>query len=318
MRYTETRISDKYLRIFSDLLPYVPYVPSEVKGTEPAYLPTPIPLCLSFGTQGIGLGVNCRIPAFTVPSMYNALMNDDPTLLESPFGLTINQNKSELQELWDKGVGKVTYQFQVREHWNEGSYGFLLEGYPELFKPNLGPIEKLVKAGKVFIIDMTDRTGTRIFIAREYNIKSITHDEIKRLVEDAATNTRTYRLTVADDENSYLIPLKEWLMLTYTNYLTLIGKFKEDKISKNQFDYEVYKWLPKVAETFLANRDMSVDQIASTLGISVEVVKAILGKTISTLARRDTEEKLNKIQELIDKYRSIEPDLMVKDIIDAF
>ena len=66
-RYTEAKISSKYLNIFKEFMPYVEYVDAEMPGyKEPKYLPSPIPLCLSFSTLGIGIGVNTRVPAFTV------------------------------------------------------------------------------------------------------------------------------------------------------------------------------------------------------------------------------------------------------------
>lgn len=318
MRYTEVRLSDQYIRIFSDLMPYVPYVPAEIKGVEPVYLPTPIPLCLTTGTLGVGLGVNCRIPAFTVTSMLNALMHDDPELLESPFGLMIDPDKSELDKLWETGVGKICYKFKVEEATCEGVRGVTIEGQPELFKPNLSRLEKLVSQGKIYIIDQTTGKSTKLFIAREYNIKSVSYDDILKMALEASENTRTYRLTVADGDNAYLIPLKDWLTFTYTNYLGLIDQFKEDKINKLNWDYQVFENLPKVVEVLYNNRDLTPDQIAEEVNISTEIVKAILSKSISMLRRKDTTEKLDKIKSDIETYKNIIPQQFVSDIINEF
>ena len=118
-RYTEAKISSKFRSIFSDLMPYVPFKDGELEEQEPEYIPTPIPLSLLFGGLGIGFGANMRIPAFTIKSIYNALIKDDPELLEAPFGLKLIKDKSQLKELWDTGLGRLTYQYQVYYEENE-------------------------------------------------------------------------------------------------------------------------------------------------------------------------------------------------------
>jgi hypothetical protein len=317
MRYTEVAIADRFYNIFKDYMPYVDYVPADVKGDEPVYLPTPVPLCLLFGGLGIGIGVNCRIPAFEITSLINAYLNDDPNLLEAPFGLIINKEESELDQLWTTGVGKITYSFKVEPGNLEGSRGCWISGKPELFKPNLTQLDKLRQQGKLFILDQT-KQATRLFIGREYNVKSISHEEIDELCRKAATNTRTYRLTVAHDDRSYLIPLYSWLNFTITNYKGVIERYKEDKIKKSEFDYQVYENLPKVVECLYNNRDWDANQIASHLNIDFDVTKAILNKSIGTLRKVDSTAKLEVIKNRINEYKSINSDEIIMDIINAF
>lgn len=318
MRYTEVRLSDKYLGIFSELMPYVPYIQSEIKGTEPEYLPTPVPLVLTHGSLGVGLGVNCRIPAFTVKSMMAALMEDNPYLLEAPFGLEIDIDKSELDKLWETGVGKICYKFKVTTGYCEGTWGTFIEGQPELFKPSLSKIEKWVTYGKAFMIDLTTGSSTKIFVAREKGIKSVSDSDIKEQCLQASENTRTYRLTVADRDQVYLIPLREWLKFTYENYLSIIEKYRTDKINKASFDYKVYEALPNVVKVLYDNRDYTPNQISNELNIELEVVKSVLSKSISMLRKTDTTEKLNKISSEIEGYKSLVPTEFVSDIIDEF
>lgn len=319
MRYTEARISDKYLRIFGDLMPYVPYIDSEVKGTEPEYLPTVFPLCLSFGTQGIGIGVNCRVPAFTVKSMMDAMINDDPNLLKAPFGLVIDNDKSELDLLWRTGVGKICYKFQVTEEWLEGKYGFMMSGQPELFKPNMSKLNKLVEASKIFILDQTDKKSTRIFIAREYNVKSLSNESLQAYVMDAAENIRTYRLTVADNNQAYLISLREWLNKTYNNYLILIEKYKQDKIDKLKFNRVVQENLKLVVDTWKASDYTDTkQQLSDKLNLDIEIINAILNKSISTLSKKDTSGVIAKIDSDILAYEKIDPKQKVIEVINEF
>lgn len=319
MRYTEARISDKYLKIFSDLLPYVPYIDSEVKGTEPEYLPTPIPLCLTFGSQGIGVGVNCRIPAFTVKSMMAALQNDDPNLLEAPFGLFIDKSKSELDLLWRTGVGKICYKFEVKPTTLEGKFGYMIIGQPELFRPNMTRISKLIESSKAYIVDQTDRSSTRIFVAKEYNVKSVTNEDIHQEVELAAENIRTYRLTVADGDKAYLISLQEWLSKTYNNYLNVIESYKADRISKLKFNRLVQENLRLVVDTWKkSDYSSSKSELASELNLDIEIITAILSKSLSSLAKKDTSTAIAKIDNDIKLYENINPKQKVLEVINEF
>lgn len=319
-RYTEARVSDKYLNIFKDLMSYVPYDPAELPGfEEPRYLPTPVPLCLTFGSLGIGIGVNSRIPAFTVTSMMRALMNDDPQLLEAPFGLKIIKEESELDLLWTVGIGKVTYSYNVYQADSEGGFGTYVEGEAELFRPRLEVFNDYIDLGRVFINDETDETGTRVFIGRNYNVKGISFDQIYEMAVQASKQTKTYRLTVTDGEKVFLIPLKDWLSQTYDNYLEVIGRYKVDKIAKYEFDYKVFDNLPRVAEYQFNNRDTEDVDIAEALGIELEVVSAILSKNLRTLRNSDSgTKKLEAISEKLDYFRNLHPQDKVKEIINEF
>lgn len=319
-RYTEACISQKYLNIFKDLMPYVPYVDAEMAGfIEPTYLPTPTPLCLTFSTLGIGIGVNTRIPAFTVKSMIDALLNDDPNLLEAPFGLTLVKEESELDSLWNVGIGRLTYSYKVYSGNSAAGHGVFIEGEAELFKPELSKLQAQRDLGRIFINDETDKTGTRIFIGRNYNVKAINYDQILELAKEAGTLKKTYRLTVSDGENVYLIPLKNWLKFTYDNYVELVKTYRLDKIEKYRFDYEVYDNLPKVVDLLYKNRDLTPTDISDQLKISLDIVTTILSKSINTLRNTDGgAKKLESIKEKIEYYTNLDPLTKVNELIDAF
>jgi len=320
-RYTEARISDKYLKIFSEFMPYVPYKEAEIEGfQEPEYLPTPVPLCLSFGNLGIGFGANMRIPAFTVKSMYDALMADDPTLLRSPFGLELVIDQSELSELWTKGLGRLTYKYKVEWRDLEAGSGALITGDAELFKPDLGKFDPWINRGSCFKLDLTTDIG-RVFIGRNYNVKAISLDDIYNLAVDISTYQKMFRLTVSDGNQVYVIPLREWLNTTYENYLKIIERYKADKISKYNFDYLTYKYLPVVAEHLMNDRNATDEIIRDRINepeCDIEVVKAIMRKSISTLRNTDSTTKLESIQSRIDYFTNLDPAKHVKSIINEF
>jgi len=267
-RYPEVKISKKYDDFFRELMPYVPMQESVVNAGvfEPTYLPTPYPICLTSGTLGIGVGVNTRVPAFTMESLHKAYINNDPNYLEAPFGLELDKEHSDLKGLWNTGIGHVVYKFKVYRDNYQGINGTMIEGEPEIFKPILDELFKLRESGKVNYKDLSSaKTGRKLFWFREYNIKSISIDDVHNIVEKGCVYDKVYRLTVADQDHVYLIPLKNWLDVTYKNYINLIEVYKADKISKLEFDYKVYKFMPIVAEFILKDRNQTPEGLVKLI-----------------------------------------------------
>ena len=200
---------------------------------------------------------------------------------------------------------------------NDAGKGEMIVGDAELFKPNLAVFDPWINDGRVFILDLTDSIG-RVFVGRNPNVRAISLDDIERMCIDAATYEKTFRLTVADKDQVYLCPLKYWLRDTYENYLGLVDKFKSDKLSKYQFDYQVYDNLPKVAECLFNNRNATDSEISSTLNLDPEIVSAIMKKSISTLRLKDTSSKLASIEEKINYFTNLDPKQVVVDKINEF
>jgi len=322
-RYIGARLASQYRKFFSELMPYVPYDEAEIEGNvEPRYLPTPYPICLTHGTLGIGQGVNCRIPAFTLKSIHNAYIHNDPQLLEAPFGLKLDKENSELDEIWNTGLGRLTYSFDVYADWSDAGYGIFIKGESELFKPLMTEIDQQVEWSRCYIIDMTsDDNGGLIFIGRNKSIRAVSYEDILAMAKKASTHSKTFRLTVADENNFYLIPLKDWLDFTYKNYLELVEKYKQDKINKLNFEYLVYKWLPIVTEILINNRDFSTEDIVNQINdteCSIEVASAILRKSISTLRNTDSANKLKSIEASIKEFESLDAVKKIQSIIDSF
>jgi len=304
-RYTEVMMSQKYRDIFSDLLDYVPYVEAEIAGNnEPVYLPTPIPLCLLQSTFGIGIGVNSRIPAFTFDSIMDAYLNNDPYLLESAYGLELVKDESELHRLWNTGLGRLSFKMKVYQGSTAGADGTFIEGNPAIFRPLLSDINKWVTQNKAFKLNLMGKHGNKLFIGRNYNIKSLPLNELYEACVKAGSYKRNYRLTVADNDRVYLIPLKNWIDVTMNNYISLITKYKEDHIKRYKFEYEVYKYLPQVAKLIMED-DLTTSEIANKLEISENIVDSVFSKSISNLKKKDTSSKLESINSKIEYYSSL-------------
>lgn len=319
VRYSEAGISPTYHKILSNLMGYVPMQPTEVNFMEPQYIPTPIPMCLLFGLLGIGHGANTRIPAFTAKSLYEALQKDDPNLLEAPFGLEIVKDKSELQSLWNTGMGKVTYTFKVERGHSADGPGVYIKGSPELFFPNLTKINKWVDDAKLYVRDESDDVhGDRLFIGRNSNIKSINYYKIYELAVEASINTKSYRLNVTDGDQIYIIPLKTWLKQTRDRYIDMIKKFKDDNLNKENFNLKVYKNLPEVGKLILQNPDISKEDISSQLSLEMEVIDSILQKSINTLRKGDHTARLEAIEKKLEEYKSIDFNDWILNVINEF
>lgn len=321
-RYTEAKISTKWRDILADYMGYVPYKEAEIEGyKEPCYLPTPIPLSLAFGSLGIGFGVNMRLPSFTIKSMYQALINDDPYLLEAPFGLTLSKTEG-LKDLWTRGLGELEYKYKVYDTALDSGYGTIIEGDPELFKPNLSVFDPWIQQGRVYKINLTKDIG-KIFIGRTYNVKAISLDDISDMANKAAIYKKTFRLTVSDGERSYLIPLKNWLINCYNNYYKIVERFRLDNIEKLKFDHLVYSYLHPVVEILYNHRDFNDTDIYNELSkshddITIEVIQAILRKNISTIRNTDSTAKLQKIQDKLNYFETLDITNKIKSLIDEF
>jgi len=318
MRYTEAKLSDAWYNIFRELMPYVPYKEAEISGnTEPEYLPTPIPLILLFSGLGIGYGANSRYPFFTAQSLFNAYLKNDPSLLESPGDLHIIQEESELDSLWTTGLGRITYSYQVDLTYTPAGRGTLIHGLPEIFKPNLEKaFEEEISKRQVFILDQTAGDIPSVFVGRSPNVRAITDDDIYNICTQVCKHTRMYRLTVTDGVNeAFIIPLYCWLGHTLSNYVDLVSKFREDKINKLNFDYQIYTWLSIIAQCQIDHRDWDAEQIASYNKCDLEVTKAILRKSISTLRNTDSTAKLKGIQDEIKFYQDLDPNRYTVNLI---
>lgn len=315
-RYTEAWISEKYNQIFKPLLDYVPWRETDLSSTEPCYLPTPIPMCLTFGLLGIGHGVLTRIPCFTPASIFDAFLNDDPSLLKAPYGMHIDYENSELDKLWRTGVGRVTYSFNVYQgRSDDGTKGTYIEGKAEYFVPDIGAFDEWKANNKLFINDESDKNGSRIFIGKNPNIRMISLDEIYELAWGAARYSKVYRLNVAFDDYVCLIPLKEWIKLSYDNYLNLIEDFKATNLEKLRKEEIVYLNAKSVAETFLKDTERSNEEIANILGIEEWVVSTVLRRSIGSLRKTDFEPKLKQVRDQITKFSNIDAVTYTAEIV---
>lgn len=306
-RYTKTRLSDLYQEIISPLLQCVDQVESPVGAMEYTKIPLILPLCLHFKglVSGIGYGISTVYPNFSPKSMYEAYINNNPSLLEPNVDLLLDKQNSELDSLWRTGKGRVIYSYKLSPYTNEDrKNGFLFEGDTCIFTPNLRKINKYVEQGQVFIDDLTDIKGPKMFIGLVNNRGSLGLEGLEKLCRQCCYDATIYQLNVTDGTTCFRIPLYDWIDYTYKNYIKLLKEVNKKNIEKVQFDIAVQEALPIISNYIInVNPKASDTEISKTLNIHPKIVEAVMSKPISQL--RKNKDNTNRIKGLRDKLKEL-------------
>lgn len=320
-RYTKNRVSDLYQEIMGDALKYVEMIESPVEALEPKYLPLPLPLCLFLSQQisGLGFSVSTLYPNFSPVSMYNAYVQNNPLLLEPRVDLELDRNKSELTGLWKYGRGKVVYSYHTKKIFDpvNKKEGVLMWGDTSIFTPKLTKIKKLMEDGKVYMEDMTDESGPKLFIGRVPGARGITVDDIWKITETIKSGTLACVLNVTNGMMTYRIPLYNWLDYTIKNYHNLISFANQDKIKKTEFDIKVLEALPLVTDYILNKNPKTTDkEISNALNLSADIIQEVLKKPISGLRKnKDASEKIKSLKAKLKELKNFNPISFTENII---
>lgn len=319
-RYTHQKISDIYYDIFKELTPEIPLVESEVGEKEITYLPLPIPLALYIKTAVTGLLIGFRndYPNFSPQSMYRALINDNPQLLEPNADLLIDKDRSELDKIWLQGSGKVVYSYKLtRTVDSYGNPGILFEGDTFLFTPNFKKLNKLAEDGKVYIEDLTDSSGPKMIVSKVPGARGISIEEIEDLCRKCCYSNKTYNLNVTDGSTVYRIPLRDWLKQTYDNFIILLNVHNQKKIQKTEFNIVVLEALPIISDYIINTNPKATDkEICSALGIHPEIVKEVMQKPISYIRKnKDTSTRLKNLKNELKELKRFDPIKYTEEII---
>lgn len=314
-RYTQTKIKDSLCNIIKEMLPYVPsYLNYTKTKNEASYIPTPLPFALITSSYGIGIGTASSCPGFTPISLLEAYLNNNYKLLKNNFGCDI-VDKKDLKDLWETGVGRLTLKFKIKESKNSDC-GFIIQGIPKEFKPNLKKLEALEEEGKLTIRDISDHEGQKVLIERLPNIKSLPKEKLEEMVNDAATKSISYKIVVQNGEKAFKIGIREWIDFTYKNCLNLLEQRRKDIIAKKKFDILVFSNFRKIADMIINNND-SYDIIAKKNNVSVEVVEAVSRYSIGSLRTMDPSDKVSKLKKEIKEQEELNLPDKIKGIINT-
>lgn len=327
-RYTKVRLSDAYWDILGDLVKpeYIGYHESPQGEMEPDYFPVPIPvsLYLKVQTMGLGVGVKTQIPSFSAKSLYEAYKHDDPSLLESSVDLIIDKENSQLDKLWRTGRGRVIYAYKIsRVKSPDGkSEGILFESKDEcsteIFTPKISKYDKLITEGKVYIEDLTDENGPKLFVGRVPGARNITIDDIEEIARKICYSAADYQIWVTDNTKAFRIPIRDWIDYTYTNYIKLLGEVNLKKIEKVQFQIKVQEALPVISNYIINENPKATNQeIQKVLGYSDDIIEAVMSKPISYLRKnKDTSDRVKALKDKLKELKKFDPVAYTEEIID--
>lgn len=308
-RYTKVNLDKKAESYFFKLVKYAPLCDGEVE-IEPEYLVTPVPYCLTVGSLNLGLGVQGRTPAFTYQSLVEAYLNDDPMLLESSFGYKLDKEKSNLQSLWNFGIGNVALSMSC-QRLNENE--IIISGSGEIFKPDLKAFNQFTSNGSIMITnESTDKIAIRISKTPRSRVDM---DEVFSVAKRVSTFNRKYNIlvvrTTEQGENVIqTISIRSWLALTIQRYKDCFERYKQDKVAELELEKATYLLLPTVGKLLLEDKSDS-DILASVEGLTEEILDKVKRKQVSSLRRSDFTKEIKSIE---DKIKEIHSESYLKEI----
>lgn len=318
VRYTEIQLNPKYRELFNKLLPHVPTYQNDLGFKEYAYLPTPYPFCLQFGTFGIGIGLVCTTPAFTADSLvragFKALSNgEEPWKLLVPnYNLTMSDE--DKYKFWTKTAGHLTYNFKVRQAESGGLQGWYIEGDPSWQRPRLNDLYALKEDnGKVLIRDESGK-DSRVFIAKSKRVRNITNEEIEDLVYKAASVKVHYNLWTSYEGVTRPITGGDWIKSTMVNFNKLVRKYVSASIASIDVDIQAFENFHEIAHRIMDTKD-SYEKIQKELKLMDGVVDRVGKMIISTLRSVDPKKKLKDLYEKKKYFEGLTTAQVLRDFL---
>lgn len=273
-RYTKVGLDKGKADKLFELLKYAPTHEGEER-IEPVFIPTPIPFALVTGTFSWGLGCIDRIPAFTYSSLLAAYKEDNPLLLESQYGYSLNKSKSDLYDLWTKGEGRLCLNMKVTR---PNTDTIFIIGSGEVFKPDLSRFKDLQMDGQIAVEDLS-KEFIQIKISRVSGARKVNMDDVHKQALEVAEQYKRYSIRMTMNNKAIRIGIKDWITVCIHNYVDCFNQSKSDRIAKLELDIKVFTNLPAIGKLVLAGK--SNEEIKTELGIADEVLSIALKKSIN-------------------------------------
>ena len=260
--------------------------------------------CLLYGSLGIGVGgAYCKIPAFTYESLMDAYNNDDSSLLKSAYGLEIMRDRSNLEGLWTRGVGKVVYKFNVDVNWKENSV--VLSGNATPGKPELSELFQYESNGWITISDEST-SEMRLVFKRVKGVRSLNINSLVAAVERASIldGMKANHIIMFSHSGSVVkMGIKGWMNSTLSLYRSTNERWKTWKLQQLDKLIQVYKYIPKVVPLLVEEK--STEDISNQLSIPIELVRVIESKPLRYLRKLDTDKEVSKLESSKDSIKAI-------------
>lgn len=307
-RYTEACLSENWSRLLSPLMKFIPSFSNEIGFKEFEYLPTPIPIGLLFGYLGIAIGTGCKIPEFNPRSILEAYKNDDPTLLKTNSGLEI-LNKDGLISLWTTGTGRLKFKIKTYVYGDK----CYVEGNKGRAKFRFDKLLEWKDNARVMIQDEST-TIPKISFTKSPRVQYPSQEEINEEVDNCSRWSESYYLRVVANNVVRNVSLRNWIDITYNNYIRLFNKYKNSEIDKLNFDILTYTYFRKVADDII-NGNMSYEDIASKHDIPIEVVNVVSSRKIGTLRDYDPSFMIKSCENKITEFKKMNDEKFIEDVI---
>lgn len=309
-RYTSCWINPGYHKLFSKLIKYSPTYKGEYDLPQPHYIPTPIPLCLTLGGFGIGIGCAFASPTFTASSLLKAYLANDYTLLEPPKGYELDKN--QIAELWKTHHGRVTYKLHTEPEKIEGRPGIAIVGGTEVFTPTLTDnLAHWVGEGRVFMADYTSGGVGRLAFSVAPRVSWPTYDDVVEEVNKMLSKSITYSLKASYAGTVYSIGMYDWIDITYKNYLRMFDMYKADQIQSLEHLIPIYEHFTDVANMLIQRK--TDKEIIQKLKVEPWIVNEISKKTLRTMQTLNPKNKLDQIHKNIESVKAMSGDKFISD-----
>jgi len=309
-RYTSCWINPVYYKLFNKLIKYAPAYLGEFGLPQPHFIPTPVPLALTLGGFGIGIGCNFSSPMFTAESLLEAYLANDYTLLEPPKGYGVN--KAELKDLWEGDAGRVTYTLSTEKDFIDGKPGLAIVGGTEVFTPYIDEdMKRWINEGRVYMNDYTDKTQNKLVFARAPRVTWPNEEDVFNKVRQMAVKSISYRIKCCYAGTVYRIGIRDWIDITYNNYLHMYDLYKQDQLDKLNHAIPIYENFSQVAQLLIQHK--TDKEIISKLKIEPWIVSEIAKKTLRTLQSLNPKAKLDQIHKNIEAVKALSGSKFVED-----
>lgn len=310
-RYTELRFTSEQAKYYFELAGSCPTRENELGNTEYVNLPVVIPETLIYGTEGIGVGAACKIPAFTKESLLKALKDNDPRDLE------VNVKDLEVLEierrrLWETGDGAITFAYKVHQEWSkvDNQNVVVIEGNGKFFKPRyLAVFKSWIDEGLIWIRDESSE-HIKLVIGKTKNIRKINIEEIEKRAQLCSRKKFRFNIRIWDyrDNKVKAIGMRDWLFACHDEYLKAFNDFIAKKTAVYDSELKLLNLVPKVYPEFMKKEGVkSFKQIAKEYSISEEEVSKISDFPIKYAREEYLSRRRNILESKIAEIKSRKP-----------
>lgn len=314
MRYTKVRAHKKFNETVFRLEPHVPHS-IDFDLEEPEYLPVPLPLCMTTGTSGIGVGLRNQVPVFDLQSILLARKKDDPFLLKGPKDVLIVSG--DLEKLWETGVCWIQYGLWCHKEWSsvEGKDISVIEGSNKVFTPDIvNTFGELVEDGSVYYRDESS-SNFKVVVSRVKNVKKFTDDDIHDKCKAVSVKTFYYKMYLSQGGVVRRVSLQNWLDLTWKAFEDSVIKYKKSRLEEIDEKIYIYNLIPKVIPYLQKSTD--TDTIAKNLNESKKNIMEVESKSLKFQRRGDLNELIEDLEIEKNRINTITPNSMCDSFVEA-